>query len=152
MNKCYFTFYFLPDRSWEAYLFLSTAVIHHAVLGGHGGGLVQAGGVEGHLLDLGDAVGNVGHAQALGLVFVPPVLEELLEERRLAHLWQDLHLSVFGVVHLLDELVGCFHRCLSLVHVGVFACKQETGEQILVFVTPGQKYTDKIWDCCYNHC
>lgn len=112
-------------QSLSSHLFLSAAVIHHAVLGGHGGGVVQAGGVEGHLLDLGDAVGDVGHAQALCLIFVPPVFEELLEERRLAHLWQDLHLSVFGVTHLLDELLRCFHRCLSLVHVGVFACKQE---------------------------
>lgn len=85
---------------------------------------MQGGGVERHLLDLGDAVGDVGHAQAHRLIFVPPVFEELFEERRLAHLRQDLDLSVFGVAHLLDELLRCLHRCLSLVHVGVFACKQ----------------------------
>ena len=108
-----------------SHLFLSVTVVHHAVLGGHGGGVVQTGCVEVHLLDPGDAVGDVGDAQALGLVPVPPVLEELLEERRLTHLWQDLHLSVFGVTHLLDELVRCFHGLLSLVHVGVFAWEEE---------------------------
>lgn len=109
------------EHNARPHLLVPGAVVHHAVLGGHGGRVVEAGGVEGHLLDLGDAVGDVGHAQALGLVLVAPVLEELLEERRLAHLGQDLHLSVFGVAHLLDELVGRLHRRLALVHVGVFA-------------------------------
>lgn len=104
-----------------SHLLFAAAVVHHAVLGRHGRGTVQGGGVEGHLLDLGDAVGAVGHAQALRLLSVPPVLEELLEERRLAHLWQDLHLGVFGVVHLLDEVLGGLHGRLALVDVGVFA-------------------------------
>lgn len=107
------------------HLLLAAAVVHHAVLGGHGRRAVEGGGVEGHLLDLGDAVGDVGHAQALGLIPVPPVLEELLEERRFAHLWQDLHLGVFGVVHLRDELLSRLHRRLALVDVGVFAWRED---------------------------
>lgn len=91
------------------------------MLGGHGRRGVQGSRVKGHLLDLGDAVGAVGRAQALRLVSVPPVLEELLEERRLAHLGQDLHLGVFGVVHLLDEVLSCLHRRPALVDVSVFA-------------------------------
>lgn len=109
--------------SRASYLLFTAAVIDHAVLGGHGSRTVQGGGVEGHLLDLGDAIGAVGQAQALRLLSVPPVLEELFEERRLARLWQDLHLGVFGVVHLLDEVLGCLHRRPALVNVGVFAWK-----------------------------
>lgn len=108
-----------------SHLLFAAAVVHHAVLGGHGLRSVQGGCVEGHLFDLGDAVGAVGHAQALCLVWVPPVLEELLEERRLAHLWQDLDLGVSGVVHLLDEVLSCLHRRPALVNVGVFAWKGE---------------------------
>lgn len=109
----------------HSHLFLSAAIIHHAVLGSHGGGVVQGGGIKGHLLNLGDAVSDVGHAQALCLIFVPPVLEELLEERRLSHLWQDLDLCLFGVTHLLDELLCCLHGRLSFLHVGIFACRKE---------------------------
>jgi len=112
-----------PSYLTSPHLLLSRAVVHHAVLGGHGGRVVQAGRVERHLLDVGDAVGDVGHAHPHRLLSVAPVLEELLEERRLAHLRQDLDLRVFGVTHLLDELVRRFHRLLSLVHVGVLAWK-----------------------------
>lgn len=116
----------LPPPQGSPHLLLAAAVVHHAVLGGHGRRAVEGGGVEGHLLDLGDAVGDVGHAQALGLIPVPPVLEELLEERRFAHLRQDLHLGVFGVVHLRDEVYSHLHRRLALVDVGVFAWREDT--------------------------
>lgn len=58
----------------------SRAVVHHAVLGCHGFVGVQRGGVEGDLLDAGDAADSVGLARASGLILVLPVGEELLEK------------------------------------------------------------------------
>lgn len=85
----------VPPGSLHAtsYLFLARTVVLHAVLGSHGRGVVQRGSVEGHLLNLGDVAGDVGRAQPLCLVPVPPVLEELLEQGGLTALRQDLDLK-----------------------------------------------------------
>lgn len=78
------------------YLFLACAIIIHAVLGGHGSGGVQGGSVEGHPLHIGDVAGEVGQAQAVRLVWVPPALEELFEQRGLATLGKDGDLEEEG--------------------------------------------------------
>lgn len=80
----------------RGYLFLACAVIIHAVLGGHDSGRVQGGGIEGHPLHIGNVAGEVGQAWAVGLVWVPPVLEELLEQRGLAALRKDRDLKEAG--------------------------------------------------------
>lgn len=59
------------------------------MLGRHGSGRVQGGSIEGHALYIGDVAGEVGQAWAVCLVWVPPVLEELLEQRGLATLRKD---------------------------------------------------------------
>lgn len=59
------------------------------MLGGHGGGSVQRGSIERHALHVGNVAGEIGQAGAVCLVWVPPVLEELLKERGLAALWED---------------------------------------------------------------
>ena len=69
------------------YLDLALAVVHHVVLGGHVVVGVEGGGVEGHLLHLGDAADGVGLTGARGLVLVLPVTEELLEQSGLASCW-----------------------------------------------------------------
>lgn len=112
------------------HLFLPIPIVHHAMLGSHGVGVVQRGSVKRHLGNLGDAVGDVGHAQTHCLVLVTPVLEELFEERRLTHLGQDLHLGVFGVTHILDELLCHLHGRLALVQVGVFALQERTSSSL----------------------
>lgn len=71
------------------YLFLASAVIIHAVLGGHGRGGVQRSSIERHALHVGNVAGEVAQAGAVCLVLVPPVLEELLKERGLAAFWED---------------------------------------------------------------
>lgn len=71
------------------YLFLACAVVIHAMLGGHGSGGVQGGGIERHALHVGDVAGEIGQAQAFRLVRVPPVLEELPEQRGLTALGKD---------------------------------------------------------------
>lgn len=78
------------------HLFLASAVVIHAVLRRHGRGRVQGGGVEGHALHVGDVAGQVAKARAVRLVGVPPVLEELLEQRGLAALGKHGHLRVGG--------------------------------------------------------
>lgn len=59
------------------------------MLGGHGGGGVQCSSIERHALHVGNVAGEVAQARAVCLVWVPPVLEELLKERGLAALWED---------------------------------------------------------------
>lgn len=78
------------------YLFLACAIVIHAVLGGHGSGGVQGGSVEGHPLHIGDVAGEVGQAGAICLVWVPPALEELLEQWGLATLGKDGDLEEEG--------------------------------------------------------
>lgn len=78
------------------YLFLACAIIIHAVLGGHGSGGVQGGSIERHPLHIGDVAGEVGQAQAVCLVWVPPALEELFEQRGLATLGKDGDLEEEG--------------------------------------------------------
>lgn len=63
------------------------------MLGGHGSGSVQGGSVEGHPLHVGDVAGEIGQAQAIRLVWVPPVLEELLEQWGLTALRKDSDLE-----------------------------------------------------------
>lgn len=63
------------------------------MLGGHGSGSVQGGGVEGHSFHIGDVAGEIGQAQAICLVWVPPVLEELLEQWGLTALRKDSDLE-----------------------------------------------------------
>lgn len=75
------------------YLLLPSAVVIHAVLGGHGGGGVQGGGIEGHALHVGNVAGEIAQARAVRLVWVPPVLEELFEQRGLAALGKDRDLA-----------------------------------------------------------
>lgn len=106
-------------------LLVSTAIIDHAVLRCHGRRFVQRGSIEWHLLNLGDVVGNVGHAHAVCLVHITPVLEELLEQWSLAHFGEDLHLSVLRVAHLLNEAICCLHGCLALLDVGILSCLAE---------------------------
>lgn len=74
-------------------LFLARAIILHAVLGSHGPGAVQGGRIKGNLLNLGNVARNVGLPQPICLVPVPPVLEELLEQRCLTTLREDLDLK-----------------------------------------------------------
>lgn len=71
------------------YLFLASAIIIHAMLGGHGGGSVQRSSIEGHAFHVGNVAGEVAQAGAVCLVWVPPVLEKLLKERGLAAFWED---------------------------------------------------------------
>lgn len=59
------------------------------MLGSHSGGGVQRSSIEGHTLHIGNVAGEVAQARAVCLVWVPPVLEELLKERGLATLWED---------------------------------------------------------------
>lgn len=54
---------------------------------------MQGGGVEGHPLHIGDVAGEIGQAQAIRLVWVPPVLEELLEQWGLTALRKDSNLE-----------------------------------------------------------
>jgi hypothetical protein len=75
------------------YLFLACAIIVHAVLGSHGGGGMQGGSIKGHTLHVGDVAGEVAQARAICLVWVPPVLEELLEEWGLTTLRKDRNLG-----------------------------------------------------------
>lgn len=75
------------------YLLLPSAVVIHAVLGCHGGGGVQGGGIEGHALHVGNVAGEIAQARAVRLVWVPPVLEELFEQRGLAALGKDRDLA-----------------------------------------------------------
>lgn len=77
----------------HAYLHLPLAVIHHAVLGGHGVVGVQLGGVEGDLLHFGDPADGVSLTGTSRLVSVSPVREELLEESRLPSSRQHLDLQ-----------------------------------------------------------
>lgn len=78
------------------HLFLACAIVIHAVLGCHGCGCVQGGSIEGHALHIGDVAGEVGQAWAVCLVWVPPVLEELLEQWGLATLRKDRDLDKRG--------------------------------------------------------
>ena len=96
-------FFIIYDENYENvqtetrwYLDLALAVVHHAVLRGHGAVGVQAGGVEGDLGHLGDAPEGVGLGGACGLVPVLPVAEELLEQRGLAPCWKHLDLQGKG--------------------------------------------------------
>lgn len=82
------------DQYHQSHLDLAFAIVHHAVLRSHGGVGVQRGGVKGHLLHFGDATDNVGLCGAGRLIFVLPVNEELLEERRLRSSRKDLDLCV----------------------------------------------------------
>lgn len=76
-----------------AHLFPARAIILHAVLGSHGLGAVQGGGIKRHLLNLGNMTRNVSLAQSFCLVPVPPVLEELLKQRCLTTLRENLDLK-----------------------------------------------------------
>lgn len=78
------------------YLFLASTVVIHAVLGSHGGGRVQGGRVEGHPLHMGNVAGEVPQAGAICLVWVSPVLEELLEQWGLTTLRKDRDLAMAG--------------------------------------------------------
>lgn len=83
-----------PARS---YLDFALAVIHHAVVGGHGLVVVQGGGIEGDLRNFGDAADGVGLSHSCRLIFVFPVTEELLKQSRFASsrdhldLWKRWH-------------------------------------------------------------
>lgn len=77
----------------RGYLFLACAIVIHAMLGGHDSGSVQGGGVEGHPLHIGNVAGEIGQAWAVCLVWVPPVLEELLEQWGLTTLRKDRDLK-----------------------------------------------------------
>ena len=79
----------MPTPAPPGYLLLPSAIIIHAVLGGHGSGGVQGGRVEGHALHVGNVAGEIAQARAICLVWVPPVLEELFEQRGLAALGKD---------------------------------------------------------------
>lgn len=63
------------------------------MLGSHGLGGVQSGSIERYLLDLGNVTRNVSLPQSFCLVLVPPVLEELLKQRCLTALREDLDLK-----------------------------------------------------------
>lgn len=80
-------------RPAPRHLFLAPAIVIHAVLGRHGSGSVQGGSIEGHALHVGNVAGEVGQAWAVRLVWVPPVLEELLEQRGLTTLGKDRDLE-----------------------------------------------------------
>lgn len=54
------------------------------MLGCHGLVGVQGGGIKGHLLHFSYAANGVGLTGARGLIFVPPVAEELLKQGRLS--------------------------------------------------------------------
>lgn len=75
------------------YLDFSRAVIHHAMLSSHGAAAVEFGGVEGHLLYLGDAADGVNLTRTC-LVPFQPFKEKLLEQGGLAPCWYHLDLSV----------------------------------------------------------
>ena len=79
----------MPTPAPPGYLLLPSAIIIHAVRGGHGSGGVQGGRVEGHALHVGNVAGEIAQARAICLVWVPPVLEELFEQRGLAALGKD---------------------------------------------------------------
>ena len=59
------------------------------MLSGHGGGGVQRSSIERYALHVGNVAGEVAQAGAVCLVWVPPVLEELLKERGLTALWEN---------------------------------------------------------------
>lgn len=80
------------SHQYLSHLCVSSAVVHHVVLGGHVVGLVEFGGVKLHLLDLGDPLGDVDLPEALALALIPPPLEELLEDGSLSALREDLDL------------------------------------------------------------
>lgn len=75
------------------YLLLASAVIVHAMLCGHGGGGVQCCSIERHPLHVSNVAGEVGQAGAICLVWVPPVLKELLEQWGLSALWENGNLK-----------------------------------------------------------
>lgn len=54
---------------------------------------MQGGGIEGYPLHIGNMAGEIGQAQAISLVWVPPVLEELLEQWGLTTLRKDSDLE-----------------------------------------------------------
>lgn len=64
-------------------LLLSIPLVHHPMLSRHGARVMESGGIEGNLLDLGDFVGHVGGSQPHCMVRVTPDFEELLEQRGL---------------------------------------------------------------------
>lgn len=94
------------------------------MLGSHSLGGVQRSSIKRHLINVGNVAGDIGHPQPLRLVLVPPVLEELLEQRCFAFLGQDLDLKqgkwpVRGTLALC--LAGLWFQLLSttsLVDVG----------------------------------
>lgn len=57
---------------------------------------MQCGSVEGHTLHIGNVAREIGQAGAVGLVWVTPVLEELLEQRGLAALGKHRNLGREG--------------------------------------------------------
>lgn len=77
------------------------------MLRSHGGVGVQSGGVKWHLLHFGDATHDVGLWGAGRLIFVPPVNEELFEERRLRASRNDLDLCV---THQAQDQQGFLQR------------------------------------------
>jgi hypothetical protein len=50
---------------------------------------VQRSSIERYALHVGNVAGEVAQAGAVCLVWVPPVLEELLKERGLTALWEN---------------------------------------------------------------
>lgn len=91
--------YVRVDNACEPpHLNLSGAVVHHRVLGSHGGLGVEEGGVEWNLLHVGDGAQHIGLSRARGVELVLPVPEELLEQGALAPCCHDIHLHVNAVV------------------------------------------------------
>lgn len=76
-----------------AHLFPARAIILHSMLGSHSLGGVKSGGIKRNLLDLGNMTRNVSLSQSFCLVLVSPVLEELLKQRCLTTLREDLDLK-----------------------------------------------------------
>lgn len=84
-------------QSARSYLDFALAIIHHAVVGGHGLVGVQGGGVEGDSRNFGDAADGVGLRHSCRLIFVFPVTKELLKQGHLSSsrdhqdLWERRH-------------------------------------------------------------
>lgn len=80
--------------SWLLYLNFPRAIINHAILGSHGGVVVEFGWVEGNLLHLGNTTYCVGLPWACDIPF-KPFEEELLKHGGLTPCWhyEDLHMT-----------------------------------------------------------
>lgn len=142
----------------RSYLDFALAIIHHAVVGGHGLVGVQGGGVEGDPRNFGDAADGVGLSHSCRLIFVFPVTEELLKQSQLTSSGDHLdlrerrhtvkrvltecfeeccfsYLSVYGVALVCDELLACTQRGLALRQVGFGTCGVRQKEKLQLPLT-----------------